>query len=135
MRREFFLNEEETAYLDMLSPEWEAIKYNGQRWILIPKFPVPEGYTVKETVAAINIPLEYPVAQLDMVYFFPALKRKDGKVIGQTQCTKEIDGKIFQRWSRHYSLKNQWNPLGDSIITHIMAIHGWLEREFRGVNV
>lgn len=132
MRREFmFNNEEEMAYIDTLSPEWETVKINGERWLLMPDFFIPDGYTVNKAIAAINIPLEYPVAQLDMVYFYPAIKRKDGKVIGQTQYSREIDGKNYQRWSRHYTQKNPWNPAGDSIITHIMAIQGWLEREFK----
>lgn len=131
MRREFNFNEEEAAYLDALSPSWETIKNNGQRWLLIPSFPVPKGYTVDSSIAAINIPLEYPVARLDMVYFYPAIKRCDGKEIRATQVNKEIDGKTFQRWSRHYSNAHPWNPNGDSIITHIMAIQGWLAREFK----
>lgn len=131
MRREFKFNEEETAYLDALSPLWETIKENGQRWLLIPGFPIPEGYTVNDAIAAINIPVEYPVARLDMVYFYPDIKRCDGKNIGATQFSRAIDGKTFQRWSRHYSCAHPWNPNGDSIITHIMAIHGWLAREFK----
>ena len=131
MRREFKFNEEETAYLNTLSPEWETIKSDGFRWLLIYDFPIPEGYTVDKAIIAVNIPLEYPIAQLDMVYFYPAIKRIDGKEIKQTQYTKVIDGKIFQRWSRHYTPAHPWNPNGDSIITHIMAIQNWLEREFR----
>ena len=99
MRREFQFNEEETAYLDTLSPQWETIKAKGFRWLLIPDFPIPEGYTVDRAIAAINIPLEYPIAKLDMVYFYPAIKRSDGKEIKQTQCQQTIDGKNFQRWS------------------------------------
>lgn len=132
MRREFQFNEEETAYLDTLSPQWETIKAKGFRWLLIPNFPIPEGYTVDRAIAAINIPLEYPIAKLDMVYFYPAIKRSDGKEIKQTQCQQTIDGKNFQRWSRHYTSAHPWDPNGDSIITHIMAIQNWLQREFGG---
>lgn len=132
MRREFQFNEEETAYLDTLSPQWETIKAKGFRWLLIPNFPIPEGYTVDRAIAAINIPLEYPIAKLDMVYFYPAIKRSDGKEIKQTQCQQAIDGKNFQRWSRHYTSAHPWDPNGDSIITHIMAIQNWLQREFGG---
>lgn len=130
MRREFKFNEEETAYLDTLSPKWETIKAGGHRWLLMHDFQIPEGYTVDKATAAVDIPLEYPMAQLDMVYFCPAIKRADGKEIRQTQCTMEIDGKTFQRWSRHYTSVHPWDPNGDSIITHIMAIQNWLEREF-----
>ncbi len=130
MRREFKFNDEEAAYLDTLSPEWETIKDGSHRWLLMHDFPIPEGYTVDKATAAVDIPLEYPIAQLDMVYFYPAIKRRDGKEIRQTQCPMTIDGKTFQRWSRHYTSAHPWDPNGDSIITHIMAIQNWLEREF-----
>ena len=66
MRREFEFNEEETAYLNTLSPDWETIKSGSLRWLLIHDFPIPEGYTVDKAIAAVNIPLEYPIAQLDI---------------------------------------------------------------------
>lgn len=132
MRREFvFGDEEETAYLDMLSPDWETIQSGGLKWLLIHKFPIPEGYTVKQATAAIHIPSEYPYAKLDMVYFYPKIERVDGQAIRCTECQRVIDGKSYQRWSRHYSSKNDWIPGADSIVTHCMAIQEWLAREFR----
>jgi hypothetical protein len=58
-----------------------------------------------------------------MAYFFPHLTRADGRTIGQTQCHQPIDGKQWQRWSRHYS----WVPGVHSVATHIVLIDRWIE--------
>ncbi|HRG56107.1 MAG TPA: E2/UBC family protein, partial [Lacunisphaera sp.] len=68
-------------------------------------------------------PPSYPTAGLDMAYFYPTLARADGKAIGQAQCMQSIDGKQWQRWSRHYT----WLPGVHSVSTHIVLIHRWLE--------
>jgi hypothetical protein len=131
-RREFDLPEEETEFLGTSFPEWEAVK-EASKWILLPNFRIPEGYTVDNATAAIEIPTNYPMARLDMVYFYPDIKRKDGLIIRQTESYMNIDGKNFQRWSRHYPTDgpNKWDPMNDSIITHVMAIEDWLAREFK----
>ena len=124
LRREFLLSADDTEYLDNAFPEWEAI---AGRWILIHKFPVRPGFAVQSTTAAIQIPTGYPATRLDMVYFYPAVLRADGQPIGATGCNQTIDGKLFQRWSRHYA-PGEWQPNEDNIATHVMAICDWLDR-------
>jgi hypothetical protein len=65
-----------------------------------------------------------------MVYFHPPLARKDGKAIGATQATQALDGKSFQRWSRHRTPAHPWIPGQDDLSTHIALIEEWLSREF-----
>lgn len=122
-RHMFPLSADDTEYLDNAFPDWEAIEGG---WILLPNFPLPSGFTVSSTMAAIQIPPLYPASPLDMVYFNPSVLRSDGHPITATNCTQMIDGKPFQRWSRHYQ-PNEWQPSEDSIATHVMAIKGWLE--------
>ena len=71
-----------------------------------------------------------PNAELDMVYFFPALARKDGRPIGATKAMQALDGKQFQRWSRHRTRQNPWKTGRDNLGTHIILIEDWLAREF-----
>ncbi len=124
LRRKFVLSPDDTEYLDNAFPGWEAI---DGRWILLHDFPVRPGFTVQSVTAAIQIPAMYPATKLDMVYFHPAVLRADGRPIGATQCTLTIDGKIFQRWSRHYA-PGEWQPNEDNLATHVMAIRDWLDR-------
>jgi hypothetical protein len=130
MRREFQLPAEDEDFLREYGLPWEGI-INGSPWILLHDFPTQPGYNHQRVTAAIRIETGYPNAALDMVYFFPALARLDGKPIGATQATQDLDGKTFQRWSRHRTSQNPWQNGRDNIGTHIILIEDWLEREFR----
>src|SRR5262245_9261339 len=67
---------------------WETI-VDGSQWVLIHDFPTQhEGYNHPSVTAAIRMETGYPHTALDMVYFFPALARKDGRPIGATQATQ-----------------------------------------------
>jgi hypothetical protein len=65
-----------------------------------------------------------------MVYFFPALARKDGRVIAAAEAMQPLDGKSFQRWSRHRTAQNPWKIGRDNLGTHIILVEDWLTREF-----
>ena len=124
LRRNFLLSSDDMEYLDNAFPEWEAI---DGRWILLHNFPVRPGFTVQSVTAAIQIPSGYPQTKLDMAYFHPAVLRADGRPIRATECIVTVDGKPFQRWSRHYR-PGEWQPNEDNIATHVMAIQDWLDR-------
>jgi hypothetical protein len=128
VRREFILPEADTAYLDGRSLRWEAVVDGGQRWLLVHDWPVPGGFNHTVVSAAVAMPPAYPDAALDMVYFFPALQRNDGKVIGGLS-PHMILGQQWQRWSRHYSAANPWRIGEDDLSTHLTLIDHWLRRE------
>lgn len=129
LRKELSLLENDEAYLNNTFENWESLK--DGRWVLIYDFPVSDGFTVDKTTAAIQLSPAYPVAPLDMVYFCPAVLRADGQEIPCTQAIQSIDGKAFQRWSRHY-LSGTWHPNEDDLATHVMAIKDWLVRAIAG---
>lgn len=124
VRRQFLLSADDTEYLNNAFPGWETI---DGRWVLLHNFPIRPGFTIQSTTAAIQIPTTYPATRLDMVYFYPAVLREDGVAIGATGYTQTIDGKPFQRWSRHYR-PGAWQPNEDNLATHVMAINDWLDR-------
>ena len=124
VRQQFLLSADDSEYLDNTFPGWEAIE---GRWILLHDFPIRPGFTVRSATAAIHIPSTYPETKLDMVYFYPAVLREDGVMIKATEYSQMIDGKPFQRWSRHYPT-GAWQPNEDNLATHVMAIRDWLDR-------
>ena len=128
-RRQFDLLEEDETFLKEYGLPWETI-VDGSRWVLIHKFKTPPGYNHEYVTAAIRIETGYPNAQLDMVYFYPALARTDGKPIGATDAKQKLDGKEYQRWSRHRTSENPWVAGRDGLGTHVILIEDWLEREF-----
>jgi hypothetical protein len=130
LRRQFDLLPEDERFLQEYGLPWETI-VDGSQWVLIHDFPAADGYNHSGVTAAIRLETGYPNTELSMVYFYPALARKDGKPIGATQATQQIDGKIFQRWSRHRTPQNPWKIGRDNLGTHVILIEDWLEREFQ----
>ena len=131
-RKQFQLPVQDVQFLDSYGCHWEAIN-DGSQWVLILDFPtIHPGYNYATVTTAIRIETAYPKAQLDMVYFYPELLRKDGKPLKATQAKQKIDGKEFQRWSRHYSKRHPFVPGEDGLERHVLTIEDWLIREFDG---
>lgn len=129
LRRQFDLLPEDEEFLDQYGLRWETI-IDGSQWVLIHDFQVPDGYNHGSATVAIRMETGYPDTALDMVYFFPALARKDGKKIAATDATQVINSQTFQRWSRHRTPLNPWKVGFDNIGTHIFLVEDWLDREF-----
>ena len=130
MRRQFLLPEADVDYLNACGLRWETIIEGKWRWLLLHESPIPDGYNVKSATVAVSISAGYPDAQLDMVYFYPPLARQDGCGIGALS-SKAIDGRNFQRWSRHRTGANPWRPGEDDLSAHLSLVQHWLEREFK----
>lgn len=128
MRREFQLPGSDEEFLNTLGRPWEAIVESG-RWLLLHEWPVPLGYNHTAVSAAVLIEQGYPDAQLDMVYFHPHLTRADGRGINAL-AGHRLDGKEWQRWSRHRTAANPWRAGVDDISCHLMLVDDWLVREF-----
>ena len=129
LRRDFDLLAQDEKFLEEYRLPWEAIS-DGSQWVLIREFPTHDGYNHLRVTAAIRMETGYPNTELNMVYFFPTLARKDGRVIGATQDKQVINGKTYQRWSRHRTAQNPWRPGVDGVDTHVFLIEDWLAREF-----
>jgi hypothetical protein len=129
LRRQFKLPPEDEKFLDDYRRPWETI-IDGSPWVLIHNWPTPNGYTESEVTAAIRIETGYPDAELHMVYIYPHLHRADGKPIGCADALQPLDGKSYQRWSRHRTAVHPWKVGEDSLATHILLVEDWFEREF-----
>lgn len=128
MRREFDLPEGDRDFLESSGSPWEAILQNNQRWLLIQDFPIPPGYQVSTATVALLIEPTYPETQIDMAYFFPALQISNGKQINNLG-DQLLDGKTYQRWSRHRTGQNPWRLGVDDVSTHLLQVNSWLTRE------
>ncbi len=101
LRRQFELLPEDRQFLDEYGLPWETI-VDGSPWVLIHDFPTPRGYNHatrhRRDPARDRLP-EHRSSTWSTS--FRALARKDGKPIGATEAKQALDGKSFQRWSRH----------------------------------
>jgi len=125
-RRQYRLPAEDEQFLDGLGIPWETI-LSGSIWLLIYNYPLPVGYNIPATTVALLIPPAYPAAEIDMAYFNPALAKASGRGIAAISW-QAIDGKTFQRWSRHRHA-GDWQPGVDSIITHLSLVDNWLKED------
>ena len=128
-RRDFELPAPDQQLLDSCGLSWEAIS-DGSQWVLVRDFLLPEGYAQKTVTVAIRVEVGYPRTPLDMVFFNPAITRNDGRPIGATSVSQRVNGEVFQRWSRHRTKENPWNPATDNLESHMILVEDWLDREF-----
>lgn len=130
LRRQFNLPAQDLEFLTSVGLAWETTIENGQHWVLFKDYPIRPEYAQGKVDVALLLPPGYRDCQIDMVYFFPGLTRIDGKPINAT-AGMVIDGKNWQRWSRHRTESNPWRPGVDDISTHMRLVDYWLEREIR----
>jgi hypothetical protein len=124
-RVEFALLPQDVEHLDQLGLRWETLIDGGRRWLILRSYPLPPGYRSPVADIAIEVPVSYPGARLDMFYCHPPLALNTGAAIPQTQCIDTITGLPFQRWSRH----RQWDPARDTLATHLALVDESLWRE------
>jgi len=129
LRRDFELLPDDEKFLEDYGLPWEAVA-DGSQWVLIHDFPTQGDYNHETVTAAIRLETGYPNTELNMVYFYPHLVRRDGHPIGATNATQGIAGKTFQRWSRHRTKENPWVVGRDHLGTHVILVEDWLAREF-----
>ena len=129
LRRAFTLPSHDVSFLNSTGLDWEAIIFNGSKWVLIHRWPMPQGYTAPTATIGLPIAAGYPEAQIDMAYFDPSLTRTDGRAIGALSPI-DLDGRKFQQWSRHRTGASPWRSGEDDISTHLVLVIDWLEREF-----
>jgi hypothetical protein len=124
-RVDFALLPQDVEHLDHLGLRWETLIDGGRRWFILRNYPVPHGYRSPLADIAIEVPVSYPGAQLDMFYCHPPLALNSGAAISQTQSIETITALPFQRWSRH----RQWDPARDTLATHLALVDESLRRE------
>ena len=121
---DLLLPSEDIEYLNANFPNWKLLFENSKNGIRIPDYQLPSGYTPEKSNLMIIIPSNYPTAKIDMFYFYPCIRKKDGT--GIEALSKEVHfGENWQRWSRHYD----WRAGIDSIATHISYIYNQLKFE------
>lgn len=130
LRREFRLLAIDEAHLNGTGLNWETVASDGRRWLVIQNFPLLSSYSPAVAKLALDIPQDYPQAQIDMFYFAPVVARCDGVAIPNTHVTASIDGVQFQGWSRHRNGAHPWDPFTDNVATQLALVEHSLAREF-----
>lgn len=123
-----FLPEFDREYL--LEKEYvfeEKIDAN-RNGLIIRNWILPTGkYNLETSDLLILLPNGYPEVRPDMWYFNPAiLLAPSNRLAKQTQANINFEGKVWQRWSRHYPA-NEWRSGIDGIHTYLKKVQTALE--------
>jgi len=129
VKSQFALPDEDSLFLNSVENKVDLIQESNLRWLIFRNYKIPDGYNVEVADLAILIPPHYPTAGLDMIYFNPPLSRKDGAAI-RALSYQTIEGKSYQRWSRHRTLANKWNPDLHNVESHLDLMVRCLTAEF-----
>ncbi len=128
-QRAFALLPADEAGLAERGLTWSTSVDQGRRWLVLHDVVLPAGFDTAAATIAMEVPPSYPAGEIDMFYVHPHLARLDGVTIPQTQIAQPIDGRSFQRWSRHRGALAPWRPGRDSVLTHLALIDASLARE------
>ena len=129
LHSDFSLLEKDIAYLNNLGVQWETLIDGKRRWLIIRDYSLPKGYDHEKVDIAIDIPVMYPDAAIDMFFCNPPLHLASGAVIAMTTSHVSIFSETYQQWSRHLNGVTRWNPLNDSVITQMAVVEESLLRE------
>jgi hypothetical protein len=127
--REFSLLPKDHQFLEVSCYRWRTIAQGAKRWLIVENYPLPEGYSADSVSVALDVPISYPVEQIDMFYVYPRVTLRSGSAIPQVATSLAIVGKLYQRWSRHRPNRDDWNPEVDCIETHFELVEESLMRE------
>lgn len=125
----FEILEKDSEYLKQAFGNFKTIVEVSRRWLIVDNYKLPEGYNHQNISIAIEIPIAYPQAEIDMFYTYPRIKLANGLNPSCTEVDQSIEGKAYQRWSRHRSSLSSWNPVVDSVMTHFALIEESIIRE------
>lgn len=89
--------------------------------VVIPQFSLPTGLNVSSSDLLLRLAPGYPDIAPDMWWFDPEVHRLDGIEIPATQAKEAHLGRVWQRWSRHFS-QGQWNSGIDSLESYLALV-------------
>lgn len=127
--RDFALLDVDEAHLNRLGLRWETIVEVNRRWLLLHDYPLPAGYAVAHTKIALEIPPNYPGAQIYGFYAYPPLALSSGRTIESTQLRGVLLGVEFHGWSRNRGAGAPWNPAIDNVVTQLALVDAALAKE------
>lgn len=124
LSRDFELLPDDVTCLDSTGLEWEACLINGERWIFLRRFPLPEGLMPRESDMGLRLSPNYPMTQIDMAYFNPPLHHAAQRNIPNL-ATITVDNVSWQQWSRHRP-DGSWRPGIDDLESHLAFVRNFL---------
>lgn len=126
--------EEDKKYLEERSHQYSTYEQGGVTLLVLEQYELPDGYTPQAADVLIEIPADYPDANLDMWWVFPPVVfTRTGAEPAQTQVRQSFAGyapdpeRQWQRFSRHPS----WRLGVDDLRSYLVSLRSTMENEAR----
>jgi hypothetical protein len=85
-------------------------------WIVIRRFPLPEGWSKTQTDLLVLLPAGYPTTPPDNFYTDHDLKLATGAAIGNSSENVSVNGRVTRQFSFH--IEADWRPHADLLQGH-----------------
>lgn len=120
---------------DQLEKEVEELRSEGlsvelkeaEGWIiiLIYNYPLPRGYSRKDTKLLLKFPLSYPNGKPDMFWTGTDILLENGQV---PQSAEQIEPALGSEWRRFSWHLQNWNPAVDNLKTYLEFVNNRLAK-------
>jgi hypothetical protein len=101
-------------------PEAHLAESNGQRYLLVPGYQLPEAWDRKVVTLLVLIPNGYPQAGPDMFWVDPEIRLASGADPNAASSRETHLGRQWQRFSWHYSdPQTAWRPATSNLLSHL----------------
>jgi len=123
---------DDQAFLEDRFPDFTISNEGGMIVIVIPGLPLPAGFTAGRADLMLRLSPGYPDVPPDMWWFEPFVLRTDGQVIAATEAREPHLGRVWQRWSRHFTA-GQWRAGVDSLESYVSLVRSELRAAARDI--
>jgi hypothetical protein len=120
------LPQADKAFLLERNLTYEVTLEAGMTCIVISQWPLPPGFDRNTADLLVRLSPGYPDVHPDMWWFDPPVHRFDGGSLPATEVVEWHCGRMWQRWSRHFS-HGQWRPGIDGLESYLALIREDIE--------
>ena len=114
------LRTEDQAYLDNHGIDFEMVSDSEGTHLILRQVSLPLGLEPNAVDVLITLPPGFNDVGPDMFWLHPFATRSDGQGIPGADSTRDFQGRVWQRWSRH--IGPAWRPGVDNVATYIAYV-------------
>jgi hypothetical protein len=120
------LPEPDRQFLQDAAINHRVFEEGGMLNVELISFPLPDGLNTPSANVLFRLSPSYPDVPPDMWWIIPHLSPARGGVIPATELIETIDGRSWQRWSRHLDAI-AWRSGVDGLESYIRLLRNELD--------
>ena len=119
------LPEPDAVYLERAGIQHRVFEEGGMLNVELLGFPLPTGLNAHHASVLFRLSPSYPDTPPDMWWIIPHLTAVGGGQIPATEVIETIDGRSWQRWSRHLD-PTAWRSGIDGLESYVRLLRNEL---------